>query len=298
MAVVKQRRALVVGSLAGLVLTATMLVTLTRPDFRPGVLEVTALDVGQGDSIFVVTPTGKTLLVDSGGSLGAAGTSFDIGEEVVSPFLWARGVTHLDAVAVRNGHADHMGGMRSVIANFRPHELWTGSVAVNPELIELLGYARERGVIVRRFSAGERFAFGGTELEVLAPDSSWTSSSTAENNDSLVLKVSYAGHAALLEGDAEKKVEQRIVRSDASADVLKVGHHGSLTSTAPELLAAVRPRFAVITAGKDNRFGYPKPQILARLQRAHVATYRTDVEGAVTFLIDQSGVRATLPNRP
>lgn len=112
----------------------------------------------------------------------------------------------MDAVAVTHGHADHMGGMRSVIANFRPHELWTGSVPENPELIELLGYAREQGVIVRRFSAGERFAFGGTELEVLAPDSSWTSSSRAENNDSLVLKMSYAGHAALLEGDAEKKL--------------------------------------------------------------------------------------------
>ena len=112
-----------------------------------------------------------------------------------------------------------------------------------------------------------------------------------------MLRLSYAGHSAPLEGDAEKKVERLIAQSDAAADVLKVGHHGSATSTLPEVLAAVHPRFAVITCGKGNRFGYPKRQVLARLQAAGVATFRTDIEGAVTFWIDKSGVYSTLPNR-
>jgi competence protein ComEC len=153
------------------------------------------------------------------------------------------------------------------------------------------------GVGSQTIFAGEHFSFGRAEAQVLAPDPAWTGSAQAQNDDSLVLKLTYAGHAVLLEGDAGKKVERLVARSDATADVLKVGHHGGVSSTAPELLAAVRPRFAVVSVGKGNHFGLPKPQVLQRLQANGVATFRTDTEGAVTFLIDEHGVRATLPNR-
>jgi len=187
--------------------------------------------------------------------------------------------------------------MQSVIANFHPRELWTSQIAGGPEIANLINYAREQGLEVKRFSRGERFSFGPAEAQVLAPDPAWTGSAQAQNDDSLVLKLTYAGHAALLEGDAGKKVERLVARSAATADVLKVGHHGGVSSTAPELLAAVRPRFAVVSVGKGNHFGLPKPQVLQRLQANGVATFRTDTEGAVTFLIDEYGVRATLPNR-
>ena len=144
-------------------------------------------------------------------------------------------------------------------------------------------------------SAGEEFSFGGAVFHVLAPPRDWELRDRAENNDSLVMKVTYGKTSALLEGDAEKKIEHLLATEDVSAGLLKVGHHGSATSTQPDLLAAVHPQFAVISVGQRSPFGHPRLEVLERLQQAHVRTFRTDTMGAVTFYLDGSRITATLP---
>jgi competence protein ComEC len=285
---------------AALALAVCAILALTphRWSHRDATLEVTAIDVGQGDSIFVVSPDGHTLLVDAGGPTGGATASrgnFDIGENVVSPYLWSRGLTHLDAVALTHAHSDHMGGMAAVLRNFRPRELWVGHNPPTPAYQQLLSEAASLGIRVRSFSAGETMPFGGAAMDVLAPSAGYQPGTTASNNDSLVLHIRYAGHSALLEGDAEAPSEAAMLslpRDALASDLLKVGHHGSKTSTIAPFLARVAPRFAVISVGPFNNYHHPRWETLEHLQEEGARTWRTDLSGASTFYIDAAGVRS------
>jgi competence protein ComEC len=257
-----------------------------RPQLRPGVLEVTAIDVGQGDSILLVSPQGRTLLVDAGGIPFWMHSELDIGEDVVSPYLWSRQFHQLDIVALTHAHADHMGGMAAVLANFHPQELWLGVESPSPELQTLLRQAKALKIPVILHKTGDSLEIGGAKLAVLAPPRNAEAHVSRPNDESLVLKISFGATSALLEGDAEKKTEKQVARENPQADLLKVAHHGSSTSTIPELLAAVHPRFAVISVGARNVYGHPRAEVLERLAEAQVRTYRTDMNGAVTFYLD------------
>lgn len=262
-----------------------------------GMMEVTAIDVGQGDSILVVGPDGKTMLVDAGGPVGGltevaeATSRFDVGEEVVSPYLWSRRFRRLDVLVLSHAHSDHMGGMSAVMRNFRPRELW---VSIDPDseaYRTLLAEAKELDVVVRHFYAGDSVAWGGTHVTVLAPAASYTNAGEPLNDDSLVLRVQYGRASVLLEGDAEASSEAVMVASGRVLPVtlLKVGHHGSKTSTTQEFLAAAAPRDAVVSVGKNNTFGHPRYEVVERIAESHTRLYRTDEFGLTTFLLRRDG---------
>ncbi|HWR49582.1 MAG TPA: ComEC/Rec2 family competence protein [Bryobacteraceae bacterium] len=235
------------------------------PRVTPHALELTAIDVGQGESLFLALPDGKLMLVDTGGfpSYGRKRKpGMNIGEDVVSPYLWSRSVKRLDVVALTHGHEDHAGGLNALVANFKPTQIW------NPG----------------RFHGGETFDYGGAHFEVLSSGTS----EPPENNDSLVLRVRHGRHAFLLTGDIERQVESQLTASGVPlrADVLKVAHHGSRSSTTPEMLEAVHPAVALISAGYANSFGNPHPQVLVRLREAGVPALRTDLWGYVSVRTD------------
>jgi competence protein ComEC len=279
---------------AAMIAAAVIAVAPRAMQHPQNALLVEALDVGQGDALLVITPDGKTLLIDSGGFGGGPRSSlqeFDIGEEVVAPALWARGIRHLDVVALSHAHSDHMGGMSAVLRDFHPGELWVGSNPPAAAYEALLQQAAQLQVRVRSFHAGDAFAFGAAQVRVLAPLPNYRPGAEPANNDSLVLRVAYGATSALFEGDAEAPVESAIaVEPDVASTLLKVGHHGSKTSTHRDFLAKVRPQWAVISCGLHNHYGHPAPQTLDALESAHVRTARIDLLGATCFALDGNQV--------
>jgi ComEC/Rec2-related protein len=266
------------------------------PEWSPGKLEATILDVGQGDSIFIVSPQGRTLLIDGGGAFrGFPGheehSSIDPGEDAVSPYLWSRGYQQLDVVALTHAHQDHLGGLVAVLENFRVGRLWIGREAISPALAALEATARAKHILIEHETSGRQFSWSGTDAKFFWPSTETSEAAgPAKNNDSLVLRLRYGSRTVLLPGDAEKDVE-RTWLSDGSdqelqADVLKVGNHGSENSTTPDFLAAVRPKIAIISAGEENPYGHPSPVLLERLESAGTRALRTDLDGSVTVLTD------------
>ncbi len=284
------------GRLACLCVLLAFAAVLWRrhPQLTHGVLEFTALDVGQGDSLLVAAPDGHTMLIDAGGPTGSAAlteqVSFDTGEEVVSPYLWSRGLRHLDVAVLTHAHSDHIGGMASVLRNFSPHELWLSVDADTPPFRDLIQLAKNRGIMVRHMYAGDELRWNGIGVRVLSPARDYQPQDLPTNNDSLALEMQYGRASVLAEGDAEHPSEQ-IMLSEHPGPVtlLKVGHHGSNTSTGEAFLEAVHPRAAVISCGLGNRFGHPRMPVLERLQAADVQTSRTDLMGAVQYLLHADG---------
>ncbi len=290
--------------LSALCVSAVSLAVLVRHPFAPeterGVFEATAIDVGQSESLFLAFPDGKLMLLDGGGiaPIGGRRARLDIGEDVVSPYLWTRSVRRLDAIALSHPHEDHIGGLTAVVANFRPKELWIGSVANTPEWRRLRAEAARCGVRIVAMEAGRHFRYGGAEIEVFAPEHGHEPSARAPNNDSLVLRIGYGRRSFLFTGDIERKVEAELATAGLPhADVLKVPHHGSRTSSTAPFLDAVRPAFALISAGYENSFGNPHETVVERLDGLRTLILRTDLDGLISVRSDGQRIRFETPRR-
>ena len=264
-------------------------------------MTVTVIDVGQGDSILIEPPDGKKILIDGGGvdrgegnggdplirESGDQGDSDPVGGKVVVPFLHRKGINHLDLVILTHPHADHVGGLNNVLAEIKVDEVLDGGQAYNSQ-----AYKRFKDLIAAnriKYTLGR----AGQELDldqdikgyILNPSEPLLGDT---NSDSIVMRLVYGDVSFLLTGDLGTPGEERVLSSGAtlSATVLKVGHHGSATSTSDEFLRAVNPKYAMISVGKHNRYRHPAAATLKRLTDAGVETYRTDEHGAIEIKTD------------
>lgn len=300
----RYRRFALYGLSASFITLAFLIATFPFPaTHASGRLESTILDVGQGDSIFLVSPRGKTMLIDGGGAFrGFPGredrTGTDPGEEAVSPYLWSRGFKKIDVVALTHAHQDHLGGLTAILENFKVGELWIGREVSSHALVELEALAKQRGTHIKHEIRGQAFQWDGVEGEFLWPEIAADEiAPSAKNNDSLVLRLKFGQRSLLFPGDAEKAVERTLLSENSEsaihADILKIGHHGSKNSTTPAFLSAVNPQIAIVSSGEGNPYGHPSPAILDRLEMAGVRVLRTDTNGAIHILTDGQQIEVT-----
>lgn len=269
-----------------------LLMVLTRGQRETTSVEVILLDVGQGESI-VLRDGSTTALLDGGGWLRA-----DIGSRILLPVLANLGVRSLDALILSHPDLDHCGGLVQIASFLPAREVWSApGWSPNGCVAHLHGLP---GVAIRSLWAGETVAVGRWSLQVLNP---FPGERRGVNDRSLVVLASFAERRVLLTGDIEAAAERELLKSYpealADVDILKVAHHGSRTSSTPAWLDHTRPSLALVSAGIDNRYGHPAPEVLQRLEERGIRTLRTDEHGLVRITIERTGrLRIRLPGSP
>ena len=264
--------------------TAVLLWLPVAPSAR-GLVELHMIDVGQGDAIALRTPHGHWVLFDAGGAWRGG----DAGRSTILPYLARRGGT-LDLFVLSHPHTDHVGGASAVLRALRPTTyVDAGFPGAADAYRASLDAARAAHVTWRRAHPADSLVIDGVTITFLAPDSTWTASLTDPNLASVVARVRYGHVRMLLVGDAERPEEDWLLNHDASAlraDILKVGHHGSSTSSSEAFLDAVRPSVALVSVGNGNTYHLPKPEIMRRLASYGAQVLRTDHLGTIVARTD------------
>jgi competence protein ComEC len=297
----------------GRVATAASMLTLIalgsllalRPfehEYYRGRLSVTFLDVGQGDAMLISFPQGSLMLLDSGGRIGIDPREGDVededvfvedrigvGEAAVAPYLWRRGIKRLDWIAASHGDADHVEGFGEIVRSFEIGAAIKGDLKRSDQPPG--AFDGDANAPLRSLKRGDALDIDGARIEVLSPFADQPLMSA--NNESLVLRITFGARSFLLTGDIEKEAEARLVesKSDLRADVLKIAHHGSKTSSTIEFLERVNPRHAVISVAQINPFGHPHPEALTRLRTTGARVWRTSECGAITASTDGDDLR-------
>jgi competence protein ComEC len=257
-----------------------------------GRLHVTFLDVGQGDATLVRFPRGSAWLVDAGGLRGSS--SFDIGDRVVAPVLRHSGIRRLDTLVLTHADTDHIGGASAILREFSPHDVWEG-IPVPPfePLHALRQTAHDRRARWVNVQTLDRTLVDGVEVIVHHPRPADWERQQVRNDDSIVIELRWKSVSVVLTGDIGKETEETIGShfQPAPIRVLKIPHHGSLSSSTAEFIRALSPRIAVVSTGRANTFGHPAPAVLSRYQDAGAEIFRTDQDGAVTLQTDGAEIR-------
>lgn len=273
---------LIVAAVSGAALTWIDLL----PSRGSGLMELHMMDVGQGDALAIRTPHGHWIVIDAGG--GAPGV--DRGRRVVLPYLRQRGGP-VDAFVLSHPHLDHVGGAPSLIGAAHPARYFDGAFAGGTDAYRAsLESAAVHNVRWQRVHPGDTTRIDGVLLRFLAPDSTWTARLTDANLASTILRIEYGAVSMLLVGDAERPEEEWLLDHTPpallKANVLKVGHHGSRTSSSQAFLDAVAPQLALVSVGRGNSYGLPSPEVLVEYARRRIPLLRTDVVGTTVVLTD------------
>lgn len=254
---------------------ALLVVLFTLFSASAQALEIHFIDVGQGDSALVLCDE-QAMLIDGGDSEDSS---------LIYSYLKKHGVSHLDYIVATHAHEDHVGGLAGAL-NYATVDTAYCSVTAfdNEGFAAFEKYLAKQNVSITVPSAGDTFTLGSASVEILAP----IKTSTKHNDNSIVLRIVYGDTSFLFTGDAEREEEHSILDANGTiqSTVLKVGHHGSDTSTTSAFLRAVKPAYAVISVGKDNPYGYPSESTLDNLSAAGVKVFRTDIQGTIICTSD------------
>jgi competence protein ComEC len=293
----RSRRALPLA-MAQVLLVLVLVFHPFSADLEAKTLRIDFLDVGQGDAALVTMPDGKTLLIDGGGATdkgGKKGERRSIGEAVVCEYLWWRGMDTLDYVLPTHADTDHIDGLNDVVRNFTVHAALVAlSPANDPAYMKFSETLAATRTQVARIQAGDLIRFGGVEIEVLWPPAAEINQ-TSRNNDSIVLRITFGKHAMLLTGDLEKSGESALVATgkELRADVVKVPHHGSKSSSTPPFVSATKAQVAVISVGKNSMFGHPHREVVERWEASGARVLTTGECGTITVATDGNELTVT-----
>ncbi len=269
-----------------------------------GRLKIDFLDVGQGDSALITFPNGETMLVDGGGRMNFGKTRVQvgddepadvfepdtrsIGEAVVSKFLWEKGYSSVDYLLATHADADHIQGLSDVADNFSVRKAFFGKTPFdNEEFAKLYSVLAKKRIGVETILRGDIISIGGVKIEVIFPALAQTATAMSDNNDSIVLRLVYGNRKFLLTGDIEKETENILVTTSAlEADIVKVAHHGSRTSSIPEFVSATKAVYAIIPVGRKSPFGHPHKEVIGRWRESGAKILTTGERGTISISTD------------